>query len=376
MKNILTINEKTVTKRFHSHIACRKEWHILKLLENSGLCPAPIKNENNTIETRLAEGLTLAQVLDINCNLPHIFEKLTQWMLRFNRRTGNIVLADINLKNFIYNPDTDRITGIDFESWHTGDNIYNLAAVCAMIAESRFTGQEMQTDIYIKTKQSIIDAGVCSEDILDDFTAVCRKNISLRRSVMPLIRKSDCVIIAGGKSSRMGQPKGLLEYEGFSFIQHIISNTSVFDRQYISANSDIYNNLGCEIITDNYKDTGPVGALQATIARSSSEYVFFIPCDMPFISEETVYHLYSKIEKGTDAAVFTADGRVFPTVGIYRKTALPAIEQQIQCKNYRLMNLLEKLNTVFVQRPFPEQFCNINTPKDYEEIIIQKNGTV
>lgn len=369
MKNKITFDNNTVIKQFHSHIACSKEKHLLEILNGSGLCPQLLAHSESCLETEYISGITLAQAISEQYDVKHIFQLLLEWVIKFNTIAGDIVLDDINLKNFIYNPVQDKVYGMDFECWHNGDSRMNIASVCGLISESRFTDTDLQAELYKFIREKAVCPGVCSGKQLDNYIDAYRGKVQLRRKAMPLIRQSDCVIIAGGKSSRMGQPKGLLEYNGFSFVQHIIYNTSVFDRQYISANSDIYNHLGCEIIADNHKDIGPLGALEACIRKSNSEYVFFIPCDMPFINEENIFHLYSQLTYDADAVVMTAEGRVFPTVAVYRKNVLPLIEEQIETENYRLMELLDRINTVYVQREHPQQFGNINTPQDYKKII-------
>ena len=365
MKNKLIFTENYVIKKFHSKIAFDKEKQILSLLAGSGMCPDIVNENDNCLKNSLLEGITLSEAIDKKLNLFPIFEKLVQWVEKFNSLTKEICLDDINLKNFIYLEKENKIYGIDFESWHYGANTVNFAAVTAMISTAKFDDKKLQTDLYNHIKQYILS--VFEIDVSTNEPALVEK-ISLRRKAMPYIKKSDCVIIAGGKSSRMGSPKGFLEYNGFTFTDHIIYNTSVFDIQYISANSDLYNSFGCKIITDNYVDIGPMGALQACLSKCEKEYVFFIPCDMPFISEETVFHLYNQMKPDSDAVVFKTDDKIFPTVGVYKKTVLPQIEAQIQTGSYKMMELLNRINTQYISPHLANQFKNINTPQDYKNI--------
>lgn len=365
MKNQLIFSENSVKKYFHSKIASQKEKELLFLMAGKGLCPDIISADTDHIEMSFINGITLTDALEKCDNIPYIFEKLVHWIIMFNEIIENIVLDDINLKNFIWSETDDKIYGIDFECWHKGDNSINLARAAAMIKSAK---TENKASLYNHIVEYILSVCNIDRDLFADKINTETKKINLRRNTMPLIRKSDCVIIAGGKSSRMGFPKGLLLLDNFTFTDHIIYNTSVFDRQFISANTDLYNGFNCSVITDNYKNKGPLGALQACLCACESEYVFFIPCDMPFVSEETVFYLYSQLDKNSDAAVFKANGRVFPTVGIYRKTVLNAVETQLQSNNYRMMELLDIINTQFVNAPYPRQFININTPDDYNNI--------
>lgn len=366
MKNKLIFCENSVIKNFHSKISYHKEKHILSILSGTDLCPQIISDCENQLELSLAEGVTLSQAIADNTDLFTVFEKMIQWLVQFNSITQNICLDDINLKNFIYSQDENKIYGIDFESWHYGDNAVNFASLLAMIETARFNDSFLQAELYNHIKTYILS----TTDILsvESMASAQKEKTALRRKAMPFIRKSDCVIIAGGKSSRMGYPKGLLKQGDYTFAEHIIYNTSVFDKQYISANSTLYDDLHCEIITDNYTDIGPMGALQASLSKNRKEYVFFIPCDMPFITEETILHLYSNFSDDCEAIVFKTDDKVFPTVGIYKKSVLKQIETQINTGNYKMMLLLDSINTQYITPLYPEQFKNINTPQDYKNI--------
>ena len=365
MKNKLIFTETSVIKQFHSKIAYNNEKHILSLLADTDLCPSVIDDTDSCLEISIIDGVTLSDAIDEKLNLFHIFEKLVQWVEKFNSLTKAICLDDINLKNFIYSQKKDKIYGIDFECWRYGDNTLNFAAVTAMISTANFEDKNLQVELYNHIKHYIISAcGINVSTNESDFV----DKVSSRRKAMPYIKKSDCVVIAGGKSSRMGSPKGLLDLDGFTFTDHIIYNTSVFDKQYISANSNLYDSFSCEIIRDNYAGIGPMGALQACLTKCEKEYVFFIPCDMPFISEETIFYLYNQLKNDADAAVFKTEDKVFPTVGVYKKSVLSQIEAQIATGNYKMMELLNRINTQYICPILTNQFKNINTPQDYKNI--------
>lgn len=360
MKNKILITDSTVKKYFHSKIAFEKERHILNLLAESGLTANSYHIDDRYIELEYINGQTLSQLIDKDeHNLPAVFDKLILWIREFNIITKNIVLDDINLKNFIYSD--GKIYGIDFESWHCGDNTENYAAILAAVNTAYFKNEDIKKSLCGHI-ESLINSD-CIETVRMQV-----KKINLRRRAMKKIKLADCVIMAGGKSSRMGRPKALLEYAGFTFMDHIIYNTSVFDRQYISANDSLYNGFGCRVIPDTVAGAGPLGAVCSALEKCKSEYVFFIPCDMPFITQETVFHLFDKMNSDADAAVFTAEGRVFPTIAVYRKTVLPQARKQLESGNYKMMDLLGLIRTQYVSSPYPQQFKNINTPRDYEAI--------
>lgn len=366
MKNQIIITQDGVQKKYHSRIACDKEKYVLNLLKGYDICPELLASGEKTSMLSFIDGYRLADITDDKNMLFPAFERVVDFVQEFNRLTENIVLDDINLKNFILSG--NRIYGIDFESWHYGDSTDIYSAVLAMIETAYFSNTDEKIRLYTHIENYITDKTGLDRQIFSDKATEITTSIMLRRNAMKNIRQCDCVIIAGGKSSRMGRPKGLLNYNGYTFIDHIIYNSAVFDIQYISADDNAYSRFGRELIGDKVKDTGPLGAIYSALNRCEKEYVFFIPCDMPFVNEESIFQLFDKMDTGADAIIFSADGRMFPTVGIYKKNVLPQVKKQINSGNYRLMGLLNSVNTQYVEAKYPQQFKNINTPQDYSKI--------
>ena len=95
------------------------------------------------------------------------------------------------------------------------------------------------------------------------------------------------VLLAGGKSSRMGQDKIFLPYRGISFLEHLILRSSeVFDHVLISAGSPehterircfleasgaVPQDLITDIIEDHYDSLGPSGGLMSEIEKAGPE---------------------------------------------------------------------------------------------------------
>lgn len=173
------------------------------------------------------------------------------------------------------------------------------------------------------------------------------------------------IILAGGKSSRMGQDKGLMIYRGKRFVENAIDACSkITSGILISANNSEYDVLGYETVRDNYEGLGPIGGLEAALSRSKTSDNIVCPCDMPGIHAG----LFNKIlhKKGNNHAVVVArgDGKIFPVLGYYNKSALPVIRAQIEKKDYKLQSLLEKLGAKTVVVLEDDALLNVNYPED------------
>ena len=208
--------------------------------------------------------------------------------------------------------------------------------------------------------------------------------------------KIGCAILAGGKSSRMGTDKALLEYDGKQFIMQIAEELAWFNERIIArgSNSGFGDEIECnwKVIPDIFPDHGPISGLHVALSCCEADALFVVTCDMPLIKIELVRKLCLYMQKADDAgeqagedvddqvagdicdtfdAVIAvgADGKIHPLCGVYRKSTLPVLEEQIVSNQNRVMAALKKLQVKYVTIDSPSetrQLANINTPQDYE----------
>ena len=178
--------------------------------------------------------------------------------------------------------------------------------------------------------------------------------------------KLTAIILAGGKSSRMGQDKGLVFYRGQRMVEYVVSACKELTSDIlISTNNPEYSFLRYKLIKDNFKQLGPIGGIQAGLAASKTNENIFCPCDMPGIQSEVLKKILDK--KNGLQVVVAADskGKLFPVLGYYNKSALPAIEKQIAKGDFKMQHLLKELNAQTII--FPEEILkNINYPEDLQ----------
>ncbi len=197
--------------------------------------------------------------------------------------------------------------------------------------------------------------------------------------------KIGCVILAGGKSSRMGTDKALLEYDGKQFIEQIAEELSWFDERIIARgnNSELKGKMEREwtVIPDIYPDHGPIGGLHAALSACRSDALFVVTCDMPLIESELVQKLCAWMQEtdfdeervdAYDVVISVGeDGKIHPLCGVYRKSVLPVLEEQIVSNQNRVMAALRNLRVKYMTIDSPDlekQLANINTPQEYETL--------
>lgn len=109
----------------------------------------------------------------------------------------------------------------------------------------------------------------------------------------------NAIILAGGKNSRIGTRKALLEVEGKSIIQRTIETLKPhFDRLLLVTNEpEVYEIFGLPMVSDEIPEQGPLSGIHAGLAAVESEYSFVIACDMPFLDSRLIRCLKTRAEE-------------------------------------------------------------------------------
>jgi len=179
------------------------------------------------------------------------------------------------------------------------------------------------------------------------------------------------IILAGGKSSRMGQDKGLLNLGGRKLVEIAAANLSqVCSGIIISANNSVYQQFGYRVIPDLHKDTGPIGGLYSALSGSKTRFNIALSADLPFVNRELLEYLLGKAEGYEAVAPVSEKGFYEPLCAVYDRSVLPVIDKCIGNREYKMQHFLDKvnLNKILISDslPFytPLLFTNINTASD------------
>lgn len=188
------------------------------------------------------------------------------------------------------------------------------------------------------------------------------------------MKNINAYILAGGKSSRMGTEKGLVQLNGKSFIEHIIQVLNKVNIQvYIIANTKAYDFLGYPVIADIVEDKGPLGGIYTALMHSQQQNNLIISCDVPFVQEELIKYLCEHIEASSQCIVPTHSGNSEPLCAIYNKDGMELIKEMISRNELGVRNALRKLKTNFIEVSDEEfyssmTFLNINSKLDLEVV--------
>lgn len=189
------------------------------------------------------------------------------------------------------------------------------------------------------------------------------------------------VVLAGGQSSRYGQPKMFELFEGQPLYKHslIALQKNQLDPLILATNTSLQAKFPEEKvhwIIEKQPHQGPLFALQNIMVNSPDvEWFFVVASDMPFITADFVQTMLTLIDDDLDAIVPTQDGRIQPLAAIYRKSALPYANQLVQQNKRSMKALLDQLQVRYV--PFAidsATFININTQQDWSQTVERKSN--
>ena len=173
------------------------------------------------------------------------------------------------------------------------------------------------------------------------------------------------IILAGGKSTRMGFPKGLAEINSVKMIEHVLAvSEKISTNIMIITNDDSYNYLGLPVYEDMIKECGPIGGIYTGLTHSTTDCNLVVACDMPFVSEVLVHKLLEFFE-GHDSVVPSVDNILEPLCALYHKRITLFLKQAIDKKEYSVYKALRLLAAKEIVCPAnTPTFMNINTPDD------------
>lgn len=182
-----------------------------------------------------------------------------------------------------------------------------------------------------------------------------------------------CVILAGGKSTRMGRDKANLEFQGQTFIKKLAQELDFFEEKMIARGpNEGFEGMDWTIIPDLHEECGPIGGLHSALKNCKSEALFCLPCDIPLMETSLFHWLVPFLEEKYDAVVcMTPDGKRHPLSGIYWKSSAAVLEEQISNGDNRMMSALDKLKVKYVvvdSKSKEDQLFNVNTPQDYRRL--------
>lgn len=182
------------------------------------------------------------------------------------------------------------------------------------------------------------------------------------------------IILAGGKSSRMGFDKQFLKIDQRRLMDSLINKLKKeFDEIIIVTNKpQYYIGLSHRIISDRIKEKGPLGGIHAGLLETSSKYAFVVACDMPNINMDYVaYMKEAMVDDQLDGCVTNFMDWIEPFSSFYSRDLVGDIEKHIASGRRSINSMLKDLNIRHIEEedarrfsPNWDMFLNLNTREE------------
>jgi len=184
------------------------------------------------------------------------------------------------------------------------------------------------------------------------------------------------IILAGGKSIRMGQDKAFIEINGVPIILRVFA---VLDRLFretiiVASQKETYAELNIPVYSDLVPGQGALGGLYTGLLRSTFPYSFCVACDMPFLDRALIEYLLTRIDQYDAVVPRTSDG-LQPLHAIYSKQCLEPIRHLLDLEKTKIMDFYPLIRLHIVDEkdfltldPERKSFTNVNTPEELQRL--------
>lgn len=177
------------------------------------------------------------------------------------------------------------------------------------------------------------------------------------------------VIVAGGRSSRMGSDKALLPFGSFNTLTQfqLDKHKNNFDSLHVSCKTKEKFDFTANFIEDTteFDEYSPLIALYS-ILKEFDKPVCILSVDTPFVTLE-VYEKLFTCKGDFDVVIARSPYGSHQLCAIYSPSILPILKKQIEDDNHKIKNMLKLVKTTYVDFEDDEIFTNLNRPEDYEK---------
>lgn len=179
------------------------------------------------------------------------------------------------------------------------------------------------------------------------------------------------IILAGGKSTRMGVDKGFLLLNEKPFVQYSIDALQplVSEIMIISDNPN-YDAFGLKRINDITKDSGPVAGICSGLETSSTEYNLVLSCDIPLINSEILQTIINAIDDTSDIIQVESNGKTMPLIALYKRQVKDTFNQLLGANERRLRVAIKTCNSKNIKLKKEHELCtmNVNTKTELKAV--------
>ncbi len=178
------------------------------------------------------------------------------------------------------------------------------------------------------------------------------------------------LVLAGGKSRRMGHDKALLEHDGKTQLERMfVLLEAVTDKTFVSTRADQAEDAErgrFPQLVDAYEDMGPAAGILTALETHPDADWLVVACDLPNIDAQTLRYL---LEHCSATQPFTAfrssyDGLPEPLCALYRAGSRALVAEFVGDGIHCPRKMLIRSDSCLLEQPNPAALDNVNTPED------------
>lgn len=180
------------------------------------------------------------------------------------------------------------------------------------------------------------------------------------------------VILAGGKSSRMGRDKATLEVDGVALFERVLSAFRlVFRNILIAGDRPDLARPGLSCHPDIYPGSA-LGGLYTGLFEAANDWIFVAPCDLPYPDPNLINTLL-RLRDDHDVVLPRTSQGLDPLFACYRKSCLGPMRELLENRRYRIFDFYDQVRVRYVEEhELPEGWrqalINVNTPGDFQSL--------
>ncbi len=185
------------------------------------------------------------------------------------------------------------------------------------------------------------------------------------------------VILAGGKSSRMGRRKELLPWKGRTLVEHLAQSVIAAGMPCLIVSNepqllpdDLCRLQEVSVVRDQTESCGPISGIVTAFRVRTEEIYLVLSCDLPFVDSKQLALLrqFGESLSKWDAVVTQSDGRMHPLFALYHRRTQGEWEAALAARQYKVMSVLERLRVQTVPNGLLDPWAtfNANTPGEYD----------
>lgn len=288
---------------------------------------------------------------------PEPWDALAAWISGCSRSLGQLP-AEGNLRNFLWDAEQGTVLGIDFEGYMPGCPSWCGALLIAALLE--YTPKDTQV------KQAAAVRLAKRLEVSELEIRIARANLQKERAEKQK-RQFSGMILAGGKSSRMGREKANLLLHGKTLLEwqaDKLRALGITDILLSGANCPAL--PGTKIIPDILQERGPLGGLHACLQTAEHPQCIVLTVDTPLLPAWVLSKMCCAHEMGV--TVLGHHGKQEPLIGVYDKSVGEVIAPLIAERSAPVRALRDLVEWSVYEYYGPEELLlNCNTPEEFQQ---------